>query len=322
MVEEINRIFGKEGRSYLMGLAIMWIVFFHIYMWCDISGVYTPRWIKLFDRGGCGVDIFILLSTYGLQASIEKNSIGRFYVNRIKRLFPVYFLFLLTLFLTFEHNCPLDRIIVQIVGQITGLSLFKYPDFFSCGFCFDWFTPAIIFLYILFPLLSKCVQYIVKKGLKYESLILLLVVVLGVIIRENKHFPFTLFAIRFPIVFIGIATNIHAQKGEKHHIIFLCVMAASMGLLSGNLEMSFSLIILPLLLSFAQTEFKLPFKWYVCLVGRHSFEVYLAHIFAVAFFVPSNAELNFYLLSFVTLASTIVIASLYSYVQVKFHSLF
>ena len=81
MVEEINRIFGKEGRSYLMGLAIMWIVFFHIYMWCDISGVYTPRWIKLFDRGGCGVDIFILLSTYGLQASIEKNSIGRFYVT-------------------------------------------------------------------------------------------------------------------------------------------------------------------------------------------------------------------------------------------------
>lgn len=62
-----NRIFGKDNRTYLMGASMTWIVIFHIYLWCSMSNITTPWWIELFDKGALGVDVFLLLSAYGLQ---------------------------------------------------------------------------------------------------------------------------------------------------------------------------------------------------------------------------------------------------------------
>lgn len=318
--EIVNRVFGKDSRSYLMGVAMMWIVFFHVYLWCDMSGIETPRWIVLFDKGALGVDVFLLLSAYGLQASLEKNSIGRFYHNRLRRLFPVYLLFLLTLFATFERYCPIGRMVLQCASQIIGLSLFKYPEFFSCGFCFDWFTPAIIVLYAFFPLIAKVARWLVKQGLWYEILVLVILVLVGVWIRENKHFSFGLLALRFPIIYLGASAFIHLKRQDYLPVLKLCVVAACAGLLSGNEEMRNSLLTPPLLIVFALSQLKFPFKHFVCLVGRYSYEVYLAHIFPVAFFIPTKTVTNVFVLLAITIGSTIVIAALFAYVQSKFQS--
>lgn len=322
MMNEIaNRIFGKENRTYLMGIAILWIVVFHVYLWCDMSGIETTRWIRMFNKGALGVDIFLLLSAFGLQASIEKHSIGKFYINRVKRLFPVYLLFLLTLFLTFERDCPIDRMMIQSVCQITGLSLFKYPEFFSCGFCFDWFTPAIIFLYLVFPLFSWAIVWVNKRGLYYELITLLLLVIVGVWIRENKHFPFGLFAIRMPIMYIGVISYLHIKKCENKRLLIIVLVAALLGLFSGNDEMRISLLLPPLLIVFAMLDVCLPFKQFISLVGRYSFEVYLAHIFAVAFVIPLNYSSNILLLTIVTFLLTGIIAFVFSFFQTRCWSL-
>lgn len=322
MMNEIaNRIFGKENRTYLMGIAILWIVVFHVYLWCDMSGIETTRWIRMFNKGALGVDIFLLLSAFGLQASIEKHSIGKFYINRVKRLFPVYLLFLLTLFLTFERDCPIDRMMIQSVCQITGLSLFKYPEFFSCGFCFDWFTPAIIFLYLVFPLFSWAIVWVSKRGLYYELITLLLLVIVGVWIRENKHFPFGLFAIRMPIMYIGVISYLHIKNSENKRLLIIVLVAALLGLFSGNDEMRISLLLPPLLIVFAMLDVCLPFKQFISLVGRYSFEVYLAHIFAVAFVIPLNYSSNILLLTIVTFLLTGIIAFVFSFFQTRCWSL-
>lgn len=316
MMNEIaNKIFGKENRTYLMGIAILWIVVFHVYLWCDMSGIETTRWIKLFNKGALGVDIFLLLSAFGLQASIERHSIGKFYLNRVKRLFPVYLFFLLTLFMTFERDCPIERMLIQSVCQITGLSLFKYPEFFSCGFCFDWFTPAIILLYLAFPLVSCIVVWITKRGLCYEMMSLVLLVIVSVWIRENKHFPFGLLAIRMPIIFLGVTTYLHLERNEISHILCSIIFAACIGLLSGNEEMRMSLLLPPLLTAFTMTEVIMPFKRFVSIVGRHSFEVYLAHIFAVAFFIPTRVVTNNIILLLIVVISTAFIATVYSFLH-------
>lgn len=321
MIETINRIFGKDNRTYLMGIAILWIVFFHVYLWCRLSGITTTWWIDLFDKGALGVDVFFLLSAYGLQASIEKNRVGRFYLNRVKRLFPVYVLFLLTLFLTFERHCPVDRMAIQSLCQITGLSLFKYPEFFSCGFCFDWFTPAIVFIYISFPLISWIVRKVVEKGIGYEAGLLLLVVIAGVWIRENKHFMFGLLAVRFPIILLGIIAYMHVKRDEVRQLLGMCVLAAFMGLLSGNEEMRLSLLVPPLLVTFSLFRFSLPFHRFVSLVGRHSFEVYLAHIFAVAFFIPTKQVTSIPLLLLITIGTTMLLTFVYSFIQTSFYKI-
>lgn len=309
----IERVFGKDNRAWLMGLAMIWIVLFHVWLWCEMSGIKTTWLIAMFDKGALGVDLFLLLSAFGLQASLERNIIGRFYLNRIKRLFPVYIFFLLTLFLTFERDCPLERILVQSICQVTGLSLFKYPDFFSCGFCFDWFTPAIIFLYVAFPFISGVIKWLNKKGIIYEMVALVVCIVIGVWIRENKHFPFGLLAVRLPIIIMGIMIYLHLKNRSGHQLLTLIVVAACLGLLSGNEEMRISLLLPPLLTSFSITHFKFPLKKIVSLVGRNSYEVYLAHIFPVAFIIPLKFTDNVFFLSIITITSTIIIAALFSY---------
>lgn len=291
---------------------------FHVWLWCKMSGIQTTWWISLFDKGALGVDIFMLLSAYGLQSSLEINPVGRFYMNRLRRLYPVYILFLLTLFFTFERSCPFDWIVTQWLCQLTGLSLFKYPDFFSCGFCFDWFTPAIILLYISFPVISRIAKWIGRKESYYDFFVILLLVGIGVWIRENKHFPFGLLAIRMPIIFIGILMCMYLKQQKYCRVIKICIMAASLGLLSGNEEMRLSLLILPFLIAFSFARFKLPFKSFLCFVGRHSFEIYLAHIIPVGFIIPLRYTDNTILLIIMTIMVTGVLASLFSIVQKKF----
>ena len=303
----INRIFGRENRYYLMGIAIIWIVLFHVFFWADMSNIKTTWWIELFDKGALGVDIFLLLSAFGLQASLDRNSIGVFYQNRIKRILPIYLFFLLFLFLVFERGCPFYRVVIQCLCQMTGLSLFKYPEFFSCGFCFDWFTPAIIFLYIVFPVISKFVVWIHKKGIMSEVFFLLLCVVIGVWIRENKHFPFGLLAFRFPIIYLGITIYLYQKKGEYKHLLLLILIGACYGLLSSNEEMRLSLLLPPVLTVFALLSYKLPLFESVSFIGRYSYEIYLAHIFPVAFIIPQKITENVFFLLLLTIVITIVI---------------
>lgn len=239
-------------------------------------------------------------------------------MNRIKRLFPVYLLFLMLLFLSFERECPLGRMIVQSLYQITGLSLFQYPEFFSCGFCFDWFTPAIILLYICFPLVSKIVQWICCRGLACELAALVGLVVAGVFVRERLHMPFGLLALRMPIIFLGVVAYVHQGRQEPQQLVTLIVAAACLGLLSGNEEMRLSLLMPPLLMAFAFSRFALPLRAFICLVGRHSFEVYLAHIFAVAFFIPTQKVTDPLLLLLVTVVSAALLSVVYSYGQKAF----
>ena len=71
MNEVANKVFGKENRTYLMGIAILWIVFFHFYFYFDMSGIETKSWIKMFNKVSLGVDVFLLLSSFGDIQSVS-----------------------------------------------------------------------------------------------------------------------------------------------------------------------------------------------------------------------------------------------------------
>ena len=70
---------------------------------------------------------------------------------------------------------------------------------------------------------------VVEKGIGYEAGLLLLVVIAGVWIRENKHFMFGLLAVRFPIILLGIIAYMHVKRDEVRQLLGMCVLAAFMG---------------------------------------------------------------------------------------------
>ena len=318
-----ERVFGKENRTYLMGIATIAIALFHVWMWNNTSGVEeSPWWIALFRRGYVGVDVFLFLSVYGLQASIEKNSLTQFYLNRVKRLFPLYFLFLITLFATFERNCPIDRMVIQGVYQMTGLSLFQYPDFFSCGFCFDWFTPAIIAVYIFFPLASRILRFVHEKGLVTECLVLIFLTVIGDWVYYRVHMPVRGLAFRLPLMMLGVLAYWYIRENKVQNLLTLMVLSTAIGFMSEDKMFVLTMFCPPLLAVYSLSTFTLPFEKFVKLVGRHSLEVYLAHIFVVAFFIPMHIVESVPLLVLITIIESAVLATIYSYLHQLFYRLF
>lgn len=308
-----SRIFGKDNRFYLMGIAAIWIVLFHIFLYVNSNIGTPPWWISIFSEGYLGVDIFFFLSAYGLSASIEKNPVTKFYKNRAIRIIPVNILFLMTLFLTFQRDCPLDRMLIQSICQLTGVSLFKYPDFFSTGFSFDWFTPAIILTYILFPVANRVVNIVIKKNKWYEVALLLLLMIVGYWVNTHKHLPLCLYIYRLPIIMLGMVTYIHLKRNEFSHLLALYLIAVVFALLmwGGHKMLLLSTAIPCLLVVFSQTNFILPFNRFVSFVGKYSYEIYLAHIFPVAFFIPMGLIDDVAVLAIITIASTAILTTLF-----------
>lgn len=72
-------------RTYLMGLAILWIMLYHGPAW-NIIGL---RQIQ--ETGYSGVEIFLLLSSYGLYYAWNREPEPKlFYRRRIVRIIPYY----------------------------------------------------------------------------------------------------------------------------------------------------------------------------------------------------------------------------------------
>ena len=124
-------------RSELMGWSIIWVMMLHF------------RFITLkplgfiAQYGFAGVEIFLFVSGMGLYYSLQKHlSIGAFYLKRIKRIFPTYYL----------------------IGIIASLLLYNdtlWSFFFRCttigfwtgGPFFTWYIPSIVMLYLFAPVI-------------------------------------------------------------------------------------------------------------------------------------------------------------------------
>lgn len=307
-----ERVFGKEGRFYLMGVAITIIVFLHFYTW--FKGT-RPWWIYFFSEGQIGVDLFLFLSAFGLEASFKKNGWKRFYINRAKRILPVCILFLVTLFTIFQNDVPFQRIIIQFVGQLTGFSLFQPNEFFSTNFEFDWFTPALIIVYILFPILSGILNRLLKKSIIIEVLLLLFLIFISLVTLRFVHLPIKLLLYRAPIIMLGAVTYIHLKKGEVNRLLTMYAVLFITGLFS-NQHWVLTSSTVPLFLTvYAMIQGNRPFYKLFTLFGRHSYEIYLAHIFPVTNFLMLKVFDNIYYHILLTILWTIIVASIYSLFQ-------
>ncbi len=135
----------SQYRNEIYGIAALLIVFYHTFC--------VAHWapFRVFSHGFIGVDLFLLIGGFCLCYSIQKNSLGRFYLNRFKRIYPLWFfvwficVYPIRIFVAGEHITFLDALWegTVILPLITG-----------CGDC-DWFTAAILLYYLVFPLLWK-----------------------------------------------------------------------------------------------------------------------------------------------------------------------
>lgn len=135
----------SKYRGAIMGISALWILFFHLWQkQFTESGKLNDIETYVQRIGFCGVDIFLFLSGIGLVFAIGKSNLLSFYYRRLKRVFLPFFIVGLIRFITEKWSPDI------FWKNVLCINFYK-----SNMYSFLWFVPAIITLYLLFPLYYK-----------------------------------------------------------------------------------------------------------------------------------------------------------------------
>ncbi len=180
-------------RGIIMGFAALWIFAFHewqpIFANIPILGVAENFLKKI---GFCGVDIFFFLSGMGLTYSINKSSLPKFYFRRIKRIILPFLAVGSIYLLIGQWDLP------KFVANVTGINFYtKYI------YSFLWFVPAILTLYIVFPLYYKLFT-MQKQPVYFLVDIIMIWLLLSILLRNTSRGDLYGFTNRIPVFLVGI----------------------------------------------------------------------------------------------------------------------
>ena len=211
----------SRARPYLMGIATLWITFYHsAYLNLFESAFLTKtHLLSLLTRvesiGNCGVDLFFFLSALGLYfsytGSLEKDArpVKSFYARRFGRILPAILLAgLLTYALLPEPDLATWAGNVLLYGFfVPGLSTGRF-----------WYLSATAALYLVFPLLHRAL----RGGRSGLRLFAVLGGIAGITVLFRFCFPdfyfahaFYLFLNRLPVFVLGAYTGKLCHEHRK-----------------------------------------------------------------------------------------------------------
>jgi len=150
----------------LKGLAILTIIFAHVaYALVSDSRFLNP----LSTLAGVGVNLFLLLSGYGLIASSIKKSLSikDFYKRRLLKLYVPFWICLILFFAADHFFLKLDYGLAYTVRAFLGL--FWHADLYVDVNAPFWYLSWIVMYYLLFPWL------LIKKAPWLSAILMYLV---------------------------------------------------------------------------------------------------------------------------------------------------
>lgn len=207
-----------KHRGAIMGFAALWIMFFHV--WSVVTAQsspfhFTAEFLKRI--GFCGVDIFFLLSGIGLTYSIKKGGLALFYYKRVKRIIIPF------------AAIGIIRCVLENWGAATLFRNLLGINFYTKSiYSFLWFVPAILTLYLLFPLYYKLLE-LSKKPYVFTACALLIWLICSLLVRDSMRNDLFGFTNRIPVFLIGVLVGNRLQSKDKADftlINWVCVILA------------------------------------------------------------------------------------------------
>lgn len=302
------QIVGKDNRTFWMGISIIWIIGYHILIFHEHSFGGVMKFFKfLFFEGYVGVDVFLFLSAYGLCHSVTSNKLICYFKRRALRILPEYTLFLTICILLFcRHNIVAG--VKDGVFQITSLSVLLPPPHFHG----EWFTPAIINMYLFFPIVYTTIKKINQKwGLWGQVFILLFAILCTYFLRGYVS---TNYLNRFPIILIGILTYINEQDYRAKRTQYIYVISAIFFFFIEEHGSRVSLLVPIILYGINDLSLNYDHKIVSAIkfIGKYSFELYLGQSICLSL----CQDMNLIEVFVVMIIGTIVCASIFHFVNI------
>lgn len=186
-------------RSVWMGVAMLWIVWFHVPLVPAGEGMAFFR--KL---GYGGVDMCLFASGVGCFYSLQKDpDAGRFMGRRLRRLAPVY-LTVMALWLPWQYSRGAATI-PTIIGNLFGIQHLT-----TLNSDFNWYISAILLLYIFAPYLKSVID---SHGLRGRALFLAVLLVLVIPFWMSGEYIIVI--TRIPVFYMGMLFAAGAGEGRR-----------------------------------------------------------------------------------------------------------
>lgn len=137
----------RGRRTFVMGVAAFMIYFAHFYAYADLGVVN-----RLFAYGNWGVDVFLLLSGFGIYHSMSKSpSDGDFYLKRFARVGVPYLFLAIPLY--FASDILLARTADWGLFAL-DVSTLSYWLFHRGA----WYVAMLVPLYLLVPYFERLID--------------------------------------------------------------------------------------------------------------------------------------------------------------------
>ena len=219
-LHEISRL-----RPYLMGIATLWITFYHSkYLNLFQSEFLTrTRLLGIFTRiesiGNCGVDLFFFLSGLGLYFSYSRllenglHPVKTFYIRRYRRILPPILIVTVLTFGLIE--------VADLANWAGGVFLYGYyiPSLTRGNF---WYLSATVVLYLVFPLIHRLLRG-TRGGAGAVGMILvslISVLVVRTFAEEYFYNHACLMMTRLPVFILGAYAGKLCMNHRKIPVIF------------------------------------------------------------------------------------------------------
>ncbi len=215
----------SKYRSVLMGLAIIWVVWFHSRIKIDFLPVQTFNYVLLFMKriGYGGVDVFLLLSGMGIYNSLEKNDIAKYIKNRLLRIVPFWWLYLMI-------RVACGRFIFgeyMTKPEILGFASFT-GYWLNMSHQGNWYVYAIILFYLISPVFYSLIKTSEKKFLMTLMLMTVSLLISFSFFENDKLVIFS----RVPVYIMGMYISSSLRDVEikqKHWIGIVLVFLLGFG---------------------------------------------------------------------------------------------
>ena len=217
----------SKFRAELMGLSIVWVWWFHADFTFDFIKVEFLRKIVYFiqETAVYGVDLFMLVGGMGVFCSLQKNSTGTFYKNRLKRILPVWWLFLVIDIILGAIKVAVPLSLPEILANATFISYWIGME--NTG---NWYVYAIMLFYLISPLFYLILR---KSRFAKWAYIVLIAAAFGLSFCFFNHSKLIVFS-RLPIFLLGFlfAGRRDSQRMTKRSwIACLCCCVGGLVLL-------------------------------------------------------------------------------------------
>ena len=191
------------NKKFLQVIAAFQILFFHL--WAPITSTQIEQFVL--KTAYVGVDMFFFLSAYSL-AGREIDYVP-FLKDRVLKLYAKFAFFTLIMAL-FSKSFG----VIRVVKSLTLIEFFQ-----KGGGAFLWFIPAILILYIIYPLF-------LKWNSRFKVIWVLLIWLIAGVFSEHvlSYTAVFIFTNRIPVILAGYLFKTYCTKNNNLRRSFIVLI--------------------------------------------------------------------------------------------------